>query len=465
MNYLFLIISSNDVMCYSAMKEYAKKYYYPYKYYFIEMDNTLDTDIKEIGDTIFVKGNESIIPGIYIKTIKAIQHVQKYSFDFLIRTNLSSFWNFNHLKTLHLPLTNYAGGIIIFNQFISGTGIILSKDVSNQLSLHETNDHDDVYISKQLQSMGITLSRLDDSKMIYLTDGIFKEPDLNALYFRIKNQDRNVDIQYFNFLYNKLNLKSPFYKIVMRGEDYQTKCDIFLGFLDDFNFNPYIASQINKHVDLDMLKPFSNPLKIFCYTHRIHELSMKLDCFQNDFILVTHNSDGTIFPSDEVFKIVNHPKVIKWYSQNVLFEHEKLHMIPIGLANRQWPHGNVSFQPTIKTKKVYFNFNIHTNPSKRQPCYEALKNKLEWLPGLSPQENINRLQEHEFCICPEGNGVDTHRLWEALYSKTIPIVLDSDFTKILQKNNIPLIVLKKWDDLDVSSLVYNTFDIPIFYLE
>jgi len=248
----------------------------------------------------------------------------------------------------------------------------------------------------------------------------------------------------------------------MKGEDYQTECDIYLGHPSDFSFNPYIANQRDKHVQLDSLQSFSNPLKVFCYTHRIHDLSMKLDCFQNDFILVTHNSDECIVPSETVFRILNHPKIIKWYSQNVCFEHDKLQMIPIGIANRQWRHGNITFQPTLKTKKVYFHFSIGTNHSKRRPCYEALKDTVEWLPGFPPQENINRLQEYEFCICQEGNGVDTHRLWEAIYSKTIPIVVDSDFTRILQKNNVPLIVLKQWSDLDVSSLVYHDFEMPVF---
>jgi hypothetical protein len=36
----------------------------------------------------------------------------------------------------------------------------------------------------------------------------------------------------------------------------------------------------------------------------------------------------------------------------------------------------------FKNKRGYFN-----------PCYEALKDKVEWLPWVSPQENINRLQE------------------------------------------------------------------------
>ena len=144
-------------------------------------------------------------------------------------------------------------------------------------------------------------------------------------------------------------------------------------------------------------------------------------------------------------KICKYVYTQKWYAQNICFEHEKLIFLPIGIANSQWRHGDLSIytkeEEGKKTKKVYFNFNIETNRSKRQPCYDKLKGKLEWLPNIEPRQNIQRLREYEFCICPEGNGVDTHRLWEAIYVKTIPIVIQSEFTDILKKNKVPVCIV------------------------
>tara|TARA_B100000424_G_scaffold244013_1_gene213989 strand:- start:12249 stop:16142 length:3894 start_codon:yes stop_codon:yes gene_type:complete len=42
--------------------------------------------------------------------------------------------------------------------------------------------------------------------------------------------------------------------------------------------------------------------------------------------------------------------------------------------------------------------------------------------SLPPNKYFEEIQKYKFVICPEGNGIDTHRLWEALYSKGIPIV-------------------------------------------
>jgi len=258
---------------------------------------------------------------------------------------------------------------------------------------------------------------------------------------------------------------------VVTGEKIQQLCDIYLGFEEDFQYNPLIKNQYNKHINLNKLSGMydDNPFYIFCYPHRIKDLSYKINLFQNNFILVTHNSDCEIRQVEEIFNILNCEKLLKWYGQNICFEHPKLHFLPIGLANSMWEHGNLSLfndknfinnsnTSNIKTKKVYFNFSIDTNKKKRQICYDALKNKLEWLENVNPVQNQLRLKEYEFCICPEGNGVDSHRLWEALYLKTVPIVIKSEFTNILIKQCVPLFVLESWQDLNIDDLNYNDFD-------
>ena len=43
-------------------------------------------------------------------------------------------------------------------------------------------------------------------------------------------------------------------------------------------------------------------------------------------------------------------------------------------------------------------------------------------PQCSLAENWKSAAESFFCICPHGNGVDSHRIWECLYLNTIPVV-------------------------------------------
>jgi len=253
-------------------------------------------------------------------------------------------------------------------------------------------------------------------------------------------------------------------KIIITGEKCQQLCDIFLGNIEDFHYNPVIRNQTSKHILFNNINDdFDNPYKIFCYSHLIPLLSEKIQFFKNKFVLITHNSDFDIYNTEQVQKILNNSNLVKWYSQNVCFEHSKLNILPIGFANSMWPHGNLSlFDDDLfinslsqKSKKVYFNFSINTNISQREICYEQLKDKLEWIPNVSPLENLNRLKQYEFCICPEGNGVDTHRLWEALYRGLTPIVERDNWWRSLESMFPQVLSIDSWEKSEIEHLLSN----------
>lgn len=266
---------------------------------------------------------------------------------------------------------------------------------------------------------------------------------------------------------------------IITGEKLQELADIYLGEESDFQFNPRIRTQRNKHKSINTIEThFDNPRIVYFYTHQIVKISEKITYFQNPFILISHNSDGNITENQDTLKILNSPLLIKWYAQNICFRHPKLELAPIGLANSMWPHGNLSlfdnpqfinkiYDKTnnlrIKQNRIYFNFNIHTNPKIRQSCFDILSKIYTPLPNISPLENQLRLSTYQFCISPEGNGSDCHRLWEALYLKVVPIVLRTPFTETLIRNQIPLVILEKWEDLKhiEPNLNYNNYDFSI----
>jgi hypothetical protein len=253
---------------------------------------------------------------------------------------------------------------------------------------------------------------------------------------------------------------------IITGERIQQLCDVYLGHEIDFYNNPVISKQKDKHVYLNNINEvFDNPYYIFCYGHNINIFAEKIHFFKNFFILITHNSDQNIENTNITNNILNNNNILKWYAQNICFEHPKLYFLPIGIANSKWSHGNLSLFNDInfisnicKKKKVFFNFNIYTNKTKRNICYNILKNNLNWINNTDYLNYLNQLKDYEFCICPEGNGVDTHRLWECLYLKVVPIVINSSFSKILKKNNIPIVILDTWDEFDENKLVYNDFN-------
>ncbi len=279
---------------------------------------------------------------------------------------------------------------------------------------------------------------------------------------------------------NKMLKTSNVFELKMNfisGEKIQSLCNIYLG-LEHLTLNPNIDK--NKIVFINKLKrPYDNPSLIYCYTHilninkkqsnlhyggiGVNSFIEKLLLFKNPFKLIFHNSDIS-FDNKHIILFEKLPLLECIYTQNMNVVHEKVFPLPIGLANSQWKHGNsrihqeVYDMPIEKTKEVYFNFNKGTNIQKRNKCYNDIINKgIKWNKKLPYKEYLIELKRHKYAICPEGNGIDTHRFWECLYMNTIPICLKNIVTEYYKKY-FPIILLNDWQELDVNKLSYSYFD-------
>jgi hypothetical protein len=69
-------------------------------------------------------------------------------------------------------------------------------------------------------------------------------------------------------------------------------------------------------------------------------------------------------------------------------------------------------------------------------------------PKLSLEDFFNTILDYEMVVCPAGNGVDTHRLWEVLYSNRIPITIKIGDFKIYELyEKLPIIILDSANQL------------------
>jgi hypothetical protein len=101
---------------------------------------------------------------------------------------------------------------------------------------------------------------------------------------------------------------------------------------------------------------------------------------------------------------------------------------------------------------VYINFALGTNTPARRLALSTIKNLQIATYGeinysvYGRIEYLRKLRDSCMVIAPEGNGVDTHRLWETLYMGGTPVVIKSNYlpTEILQ---LPVILLDSWQDL------------------
>lgn len=191
---------------------------------------------------------------------------------------------------------------------------------------------------------------------------------------------------------------------------------------------------------------------IYAYTHSIHELFAEIKNLNKRVIVVTHNSDYNIG------EIEIPDCVIKWYSQNVNFIHPKLESVPIGLENHErFPylqkHVKILNKPREeKTFKnlLYINHSVWTNKTEREEPYSLLENK-PWCTAIRGSLNadfdgyIDNIYNHKFMLSPQGNGMDTHRLWETLYLNTIPI--EKRNTNNQFYTDLPICFVNDWSEI------------------
>jgi hypothetical protein len=130
--------------------------------------------------------------------------------------------------------------------------------------------------------------------------------------------------------------------------------------------------------------------------------------------------------------------------------HTRLSALPIGLANQQWGADKLeqllaAAQSIHKDRLLYANVAL-THPSRVQALAAAKQVAGATIEsGLDFPAYLASMARHQFCLCPRGNGLDSHRLWEALALDCIPIIVRSDWTAAY--SGLPLLVLEHWDAL------------------
>ena len=179
--------------------------------------------------------------------------------------------------------------------------------------------------------------------------------------------------------------------------------------------------------------------------------------------LITHQSDISIDKS-----IFNKKSlcISKWFSVNVNIDKIDLIPIPIGISNDH-PKNLTSkdFEKIINTKEIFFknksntellyvNFQKSTNFNEREGIYNHFSNH-DWALVQEPSQEksvyIEKLKSIQFTLTPFGNGVDTHRFWEALYCGSIPVV--KKHLTYTYANELPVLFVDNYHEISKEDLL------------
>jgi hypothetical protein len=130
---------------------------------------------------------------------------------------------------------------------------------------------------------------------------------------------------------------------------------------------------------------------------------------------------------------------------------------PVTLSGDQIIAGRKQGLP--RDKWLYVNFRPQTNPSVRQPVFDyfaRLSESESWITMEKGgaiggnEEFLRNLLSHRFVLCPPGNGVDTHRMWESLAAGAIPVVLRSQAMEPFRE--LPILFVDRYEEVTLGML-------------
>jgi hypothetical protein len=249
----------------------------------------------------------------------------------------------------------------------------------------------------------------------------------------------------------------------IEGSKFITISDVRYCFDNSYYSHAVFENTLNESNINSINKDF---IIVYTNTHWVESLFQELSKIKTDkkFILITHNSDHEL---NEVVYRMKPDNVVKWFSQNINYLSEKndIESIPIGLENPKWFTDSNKISNILLTLEkekenknlMYVNHTIRSYPLERTEPYELFSDK-SWSTvefyenGTNFNTYINNVYNHKFVLCPRGNGLDTHRFWETLYLKSIPIV-KRNYNNTYFKD-LPVVYVDNWNEINEDFLNY-----------
>jgi hypothetical protein len=187
---------------------------------------------------------------------------------------------------------------------------------------------------------------------------------------------------------------------------------------------------------------------------------------KNPFILISGSDDNSLFyyiTEKQRNDLINNKNCKKIFTENCK-PSKKVFNLPTGMysdynAMDYLKNRHLSTHlPDKKKFKIFCQFN-NTHSSREEAKNFSINSKLcdFFDPILVRASNhqdrfksLKLMESYSFTLCPRGYGIDTHRLFEAIALKSIPIVKSSIIDDIHYM--LPIIVVKQWEDLNETLL-------------
>ena len=206
----------------------------------------------------------------------------------------------------------------------------------------------------------------------------------------------------------------------------------------------------NPFIDIDSI---SEGDIIFCESDIFDQLLKILKQTKLRVRVILGNSDQNFYSNSvENFESENISMV---FAQNMFEQIPNFAPFPIGLENAwRFKHGiklSFNLRRIFKPKKLFrvmWSFRF-TNKSERMAASIQLSEceSADFLGDLTMGKHQKALARYAFVASPPGNGLDTHRTWEAMYLNCVPIVKRSFMAEELERLGLPIWVVDSYEEL------------------
>lgn len=153
--------------------------------------------------------------------------------------------------------------------------------------------------------------------------------------------------------------------------------------------------------------------------------------------------------------------LVSWFGYNLVQAHPKLKPVPLGIPPKIWlrfgheagRHDlfietlNHFLQVKPARRKIAYWGSQGATTNSRTEVFEQIQN-LDYITITDRRNYLDYLQdlsEHQFILCPKGNGIDTHRFWEALYFGAVPVVKNSLYMDSY-RGVFPILFIEDWSE-------------------
>jgi hypothetical protein len=242
----------------------------------------------------------------------------------------------------------------------------------------------------------------------------------------------------------------------------------FNGFFSDNNLNYPVITRYNAHYYFNKLD--SEFIKLILVENLSNEVKNFKNLLTNTILVIL---DDPYSSSDKSAKNINNfldnPNIAVCLSEDWNDnKHSKLFIWPIGLESKMFKNKELSKQfidhamqniqkdkQKDKQKKILSNSHFSTYPKPSSGYRDDRENMIRnlshsphvdfWPNKLSQKETIIKTQNYIYSLCPEGNGLDTHRFYETYGLGVRPIVRKGPLES-LHSQFEGVVVLDSWKD-------------------